>query len=691
MKKSIFSVVAFGIYSVSACAAQSFTLAPVTVEEKADNTSPMLSHTYSRVLREEQSIESTTISEALKDAFFVQSKKSSDYTSTPYIRGRSITGVPIYLEGMRINAGHDDSTNIFAMTDIAQIDVYRGANGATLGMGAMSGGIVAKFKEPEFGHTDEFQSTSNLNAQTSLFSKTGYATSLGTTIFNDTVNLSLSGGISDYNNYDSGNGDEVLHSAYDASNYNIAAAIKTGEDSYLYGRFMRDDSSSQDPLSRYQQTGTWFYTDRPNDEAKNYFIGFKKAELAGLSDIHLQFFGNDLHYDINTKKEANIPYATELYRDSETNGAKLSAKKAVDNHLFSFATTYSKMEISNGVRQWNGVSKQWNAWTSAFGIKGGDIKTLSFQASDDITYDKLFFTLGAGYENVKRSVTSNVNTTALDNNIPEALDAFIQQKNTDANDNLFSFSAKAGYEISQAFVPYIKVSNAERTPYFNEAYGNNPSNGSQIPNQTLGNEKVWGVDVGMDGKYNQFYYTSALYYQAYTDYIELVKTGYLTTGGLPIKRYVNLDDAVIYGAEVMMGFDLGNSRFVEATYLYTHGQNKDDDTPLAFIAPQKLTLSLAQRRQKGLNWSVEEVFVDNQNRISSVNGELETSGYAITNISVGYGFGTLGWMKKAMLSFELDNVFDKAYREHLDKVSSTAWYLPDSSGVHGILSLRAKF
>ena len=689
MKKTSLSwIVAMSL--CSACAAQSVTLEPVAVEGEKEASTPIrLSDAKTALLLEEQTSQPSTLNEALSDTFFVNYKKAGEYNSEPYIRGRSVAGVPIYIEGMRLNAAHNDATNLFNMSDVAEVDVYRGANGATLGMGAMSGAVVVKFKEPQFSTTDEFQESSFINAKTSLFSTTGYATTIGTTLYNQFVNLSLSGGVSEVNNYKNGDGDEVSHSDSDASNYNLALAIKTGDDSYIYGRFMKDKSNSSDPLSRYQQSNVWYYTDHPNDDAKTYFVGFRKAEWYGLSDIDFQIFKNDLHYNINTKKESSVPYAQELFRESNTKGAKLSGKKELDEHqTLSLAMTYSKMEITNGVRKWSGSA--WGDWMSAMGIKGGDYTNIGVQLADDIKYNKAFYTLAAGYENVKRNVTSNVNTSSF-TMIPSALSDTIQKIDTDERDNLLSFSAKAGYEISPAFVPYIKLSNAERTPYFNEAYGNDPAKGSQIPNQTLGNEKVWDIDVGMDGKYERFYYTSALYYQRYSDYIELVKTGYMTTGGLPIKRYINLDEAIIYGAEAMAGYGLGNDLFVEAAYLYTHGQNEDDDTPLAFIAPQKLTLSLAQKRAKGLSWKLEEVFVDNQDRISSVNGKIATPGYSLTNASMSYGFSKLGVLKNAVVSFELNNIFDKSYREHLDKVSSTAWYLPDNAGINGVLSLKAAF
>ncbi len=311
--------------------------------------------------------------------------------------------------------------------------------------------------------------------------------------------------------------------------------------------------------------------------------------------------------------------------------------------------------------------------------------------SDDITVGKAFYKIAGAYEHVDRSVSSNVNTTALSGLVPVALLSQVQKIDTDEDDNLFSFDITAGYRLAEAFVPYVKLSNATRTPYFNEAYGNNPSNGSQIPNQNLDNESVWGLDIGFDGKYGPLYYSTALYYQKYQDYIELANTGYQTTAGLAIKQFINIDDATIYGVEAIIGCNLLEHRFIEAGYVYTYGENETYDQPLAYIAPQKLTLRLGQRRDLGLSWKVEGVMVDAQDRISSINGEVATPGYALTNLGLSYAFGPMGWAKKTEVAFELNNLFDKEYREHLDAVSATAWYLPDEPGINGQLSLKVQF
>lgn len=670
--------------------AQTATLETITVEGSRLGEESLADDKL-EVATGEQPIKPDSFNDALKDVFFVEFQKSSRYNSEPYIRGRGTKGVPVYLEGMRLNAGHSDSTNLINLVDIDKMDVYRGANGATLGMGAMSGAVVASFKDPVFNSTDAFAASGFVNGSVSFLSEEGVSSSMGASVYNDRLNVSLSGGFSDFQNYESGSGDEVLHSGYDTTGVNGSVAVKTSDDSYVYARYLRSDVDSEDPFSRYRNGTIWMYTDRPNDEGEYYFFGYRDASLAGLSDVDVQLYGNELHYDFNMKKEATPAEFRELYRDSDTWGGKVSAKKRLDEHLLSWTAEYYKMELTNGLRTYG--ASGWGPWTNAFGITGGDITSASLRMADDITVGKAFFRIAGAYEHVERSVNSNVNTSAFSALVPAALLDQVRQVDTDEDDNLFAFDLTAGYRLCEAFVPYVKVSNATRTPYFNEAYGNNPGNGSQIPNQTLDNETVWGVDIGFDGKHGALYYSTALYYQKYEDYIELADTGYRTTNsaGLPIKQFINLDDAYIYGAEAMVGYKLAGDRFVEASYVYTRGENETYDQPLAYIAPQKLTLRIGQRRELGLSWAVEEVLVDDQDRISAINGEVPTAGYALTNLSLSYAFGPWSWTRKTVVAFELNNLFDQEYREHLDAVSTTAWYLPDEPGINGRLALRIEF
>lgn len=371
MKKKLL-LVSLGLSWAAHCwAAEIITLEQITVEETA-LSEPVFSATKETLSTDSPMVPSDTLSEVLKNTFYVEKITSSAYSSEPYIRGRGAKGVPIYLEGMRLNAGHHDSTNLLSMVDIGTVDIYRGANGAQLGMGAMSGAVVARFSEPVFGKTSTPQGSGFVEVKGAVFRESGISSSAGAEVFSDGFNLSLSGSLSDVANYDDGSGKEVLHSGSTMQSYNGAAAVKVTDDSYLYARYMKVQANSEDPFSRYQSGGYWMYTDRPNDEGKYYFFGYRDASMGGFKDVDFQVYGNDLHYDVNTKREVEPSSTTDLFRESETYGAKLSAKKVFENNLLSMAAGYSKMDISNGVRQYNRTTNTWGDWTSAYGIIAED-------------------------------------------------------------------------------------------------------------------------------------------------------------------------------------------------------------------------------------------------------------------------------------------------------------------------------
>lgn len=163
------SILAISINLISY--AQEVKIEEINIEDKLIQEETLSSP--KKTIEVEDNIETTSINDVLKKEFYVEFQKSSEYSSEPYIRGRGNKGVAIYLEGMRLNAGHSDSTNIFGLSDISQIEVYRGANGAKLGMGAMSGAVVVKLKEPQFSDTSELKISGFANAKSSFLSKRG--------------------------------------------------------------------------------------------------------------------------------------------------------------------------------------------------------------------------------------------------------------------------------------------------------------------------------------------------------------------------------------------------------------------------------------------------------------------------------------------------------------------------------------
>ncbi|WP_321532102.1 TonB-dependent receptor plug domain-containing protein [uncultured Desulfuromonas sp.] len=109
----------------SALADDSVVLDPVKITESVPVTET-LSEPKKVIVVTEQPVQPVSLTEALDKEFFVEFQKSGEYSSEPYIRGRGTKGVPVYLEGMRLNSGHNDSTNLFNLIDVETVEVYRG-------------------------------------------------------------------------------------------------------------------------------------------------------------------------------------------------------------------------------------------------------------------------------------------------------------------------------------------------------------------------------------------------------------------------------------------------------------------------------------------------------------------------------------------------------------------------------------
>ncbi|MFV0481831.1 MAG: TonB-dependent receptor, partial [Campylobacteraceae bacterium] len=261
-----------------------------------------------------------TIIDSLKKDFFVDFRKSGAYASEPYMRGRGEKGVAAFIEGMRINGSHSDSVNLFGMSEVEEVDVYRGANGALFGNGAATGAVVLKLKDPKFSTTSDVKVSSFVDSKFSFLRESGYSGSVGTSVYNDLLSLSLSGSLNDYSDFKDGNGDKVLNSKYRSKHYAVSLGVKTSEDSFVYAKYLKDEADSQDPFSRFRNNNVWMYTARPNDEAKMYFLGFKKENIGIFKDLHVQLYKNELHYDVQQKRDAATPNQQQLFRDSDLKG-----------------------------------------------------------------------------------------------------------------------------------------------------------------------------------------------------------------------------------------------------------------------------------------------------------------------------------------------------------------------------------
>ncbi len=182
----------------------------------------------------------------------------------------------------------------------------------------------------------------------------------------------------------------------------------------------------------------------------------------------------------------------------------------------------------------------------------------------------------------------------------------------------------------------------------------------------LNNEKTTQFDAGYQYEQGAFKSWASVYAGLIQDYILVSYTPTGSKGKLEAKsRNV---DATIAGAEAGISYQLTDQIQADVSAMYAWGENTTDHRALPQIAPLEGRFNLRYVQDKynlGVLWRV----VAAQDRTSYREGNI--IGYDVED-SKGFGTlslnGTYNLQKGVDLSVGVDNVFDKNYAEHLNKL-----------------------
>lgn len=297
-----------------------------------------------------------------------------------------------------------------------------------------------------------------------------------------------------------------------------------------------------------------------------------------------------------------------------------------------------------------------------------DMKFESYGAFGELTYqfnDENKLVAGARVDQSKLSKydESSNHTATRKETLPSA---FVRLENTISEHGLKN---------------YVGVGYVERVPDYWELFSSfDYSSRNEIedhltsPFLTLKNEKTLQLDIGTQFEHGEFNAWASAYAGLIKDYI-LISNHKVRKEDKPDTKYVSKPfsrnvDATIAGAEAGMGYQFSDQIQADVSAMYAWGKNTTDHTALPQIAPLEGRFNLRYVEDKynvGLLWRV----VAKQNRISENEGTI-----------VGYDFGpsksfntlslnaTYNLTKDVDLSVGIDNLFNEAYTEHLNKLGS---------------------
>ncbi|WP_151837662.1 TonB-dependent copper receptor [Acinetobacter ursingii] len=445
------------------------------------------------------------------------------------------------------------------------------------------------------------------------------------------------------NDYHDGNGDKV-HSNWERWNADLALGWKPTQDSWIELKGGKGDGEAA--YAGRTMDGTQFQRESLglHAEQKNLTDVIKKVEA------QVDYSYND-HIMDNYKMRTPpmMPMAMEVTRRT------LNTRAAI-------TTEWDNFSVISGVdRQENKhAGNMYMRDANPIPPLDGDLRFESYGAFSEWTYrlnpnNKLV--AGARFDHVKADSAEN------------------DQERTDTNPSGFIRIESTLPE--HGFKTYAGIGYVERSPDYWELYSTATDHGNGSTNMmgqssylmvnnlnNLKTEKTAQLDIGFEQQHGAWNTWASAYAGLINDFI-LVR--YNAPNASQMYPFANNVDATIAGAEAGVGYQFNEHLQADLSAMYAWGENTTDNKPLPQIAPLEGRLNLRYVQEKyslGLLWRA----VAEQNRISLNDGNIV--GY---DMGKSKAFSTLAmnatykYSEALDFSVGIDNLFDKAYSEHLNK------------------------
>ncbi len=188
---------------------------------------------------------------------------------------------------------------------------------------------------------------------------------------------------------------------------------------------------------------------------------------------------------------------------------------------------------------------------------------------------------------------------------------------------------------------------------------------SYIGNLSLDSEVAHEINLGLSFDNGTFSISPELFYRDIDDFIQGTPTTNATAnrvsmmmGGNPALQFNNVE-AEIYGIDALYSYQLSDTLRLDGHVSYVRGERTDVSDDLYRIAPLNGRIGLTYQ-QTNYSVTLESELYAEQSRVAEFNGEEETAGYGLVNLRAFYDV-----TRQLTLSGGIDNVFDKAHRNHL--------------------------
>lgn len=556
----------------------------------------------------------------------------------PVFRGMAASRLGILLDGDQVLGGcgmrMDPPTAYVYPQAYDQVVILKGPQSVQHAGSGSAGTVLFKRQRPQFnqatleGHASLIFANADRNDQVA-----------GITAGNNEGYLSLNGSRADANNYQDGNGDQV-HSAYNRWNADATLGWTPTMDSDI-------------ELSTARSDGEARYGDRGMDGAKfereQHSLNYRVRAISDLvSEVEARVYqGYVDHAMDNYSLRPNSGMKMVNNPDREIQGAKVN----------STLTPSADITLNLGA--------DWQS--DDHSIRKDMGKTVDYKAKKRMT-DLSVRNYGL-YAEWHQQLDQNQVHAGLRWNKDEAEDKRSGRTTSGDKDKNDLISAFLRFEQQIDNTRwYVGLGHAERAPDYWERMKNPAAMVNKMGMRMNGSastfdikpERTIQLDIGSVYKAEKTQASVSAFYANHQDYILIESLSMVASNARNI-------DAKTWGAEADISYKLANRWNSNATLAWVHGENNSDNTALGQMPPLEARLGLNYQAD---NWSTGGLLrlVGEQNRIDPKKGNIvgqdigKTAGFAVLSLNAAYKL-----MAELTISTGIDNLFHKAYAEHISR------------------------
>ena len=219
-----------------------------------------------------------------------------------------------------------------------------------------------------------------------------------------------------------------------------------------------------------------------------------------------------------------------------------------------------------------------------------------------------------------------------------------------------------------------------RTPGIEDLFSDGPHLGSysyEIGNPTLGLEKTLGLESSLQYQKERFSFLLNGFFNQSPNFHQYMKMGdgYVPgsdwiewgsgSSGWLYKYQMRGIETEISGGELQFGYK-GKMFDITADFSVVRGRDKTNNEYVGYMPADKIGILISTKSTNDFSGSIRLSRVLDQNRLSEF--ETMTPGYSLVDIFGSYSFGTNSGSHRIV--FQLNNLFDETYYNHLSKIKS---------------------